>query len=53
MKTITRKQWREMPKDYKSIIDGQKYIMELTNNGTCLIPVKVKEFSKVNGTFYT
>ncbi len=40
---ITKQVWRDYPKDYKSIIEGTKYILK--NNpetgGTELVPVKV------------
>lgn len=42
MKTITKKEWDKIYKDYKMIKNGQKYIMELTTEGTALVPVKVK-----------
>lgn len=42
VKTITAKQWRNTPKDYKSVIDGQRMILTLTKKGTSLVPVKVK-----------
>lgn len=44
MKEITKEDWKDYPKDYKSIIGSQKYI--LVNNpktgGTELIPIKIK-----------
>jgi hypothetical protein len=42
MKTITRKQWKETPKDYKIITNGQHKILVNGENGTTLEPVKVK-----------
>ncbi len=41
MKTITKSEWKELHKDYKTIIDKQRYILRLVNGGTCLVPVKV------------
>ena len=41
MEIITKKQWRELHRDYKSIIDGQRYILKGTNKGTCLVPVQL------------
>ena len=38
---ITKEDWKKTPKDYKSIIDGIKFKMFLTENGTALIPVKI------------
>ncbi len=43
VETITRKEWKELHKDYKAIIDKQKYILKLVNGGTCLVPVKVAD----------
>ena len=43
METITKKQWKELHRDYKDIINGQKYILKLENGATCLVPVKVAE----------
>ena len=42
MKTITQEQWNKIPSDYKMIDDkGQRKILEWTNNGTTLIPVRI------------
>lgn len=43
METITKSGWRKLHKDYKAIIDGQRYILKLVNGGTCLVPVRIKE----------
>ena len=41
--TITKKQWTKTPKDYKSMIEGQPYIMTYSNEkGTQLVPVKIE-----------
>lgn len=42
METITKTEWEKIHKDFKSVINGQKYIMRLTESGTCLIPILVK-----------
>ena len=43
-KVITREQWIKTPKDYKSMIDGEPYILEYDRHvGTCLVPVIIKE----------
>ena len=42
MKTITKKQWINTYRDYKSVIKGKRYILELTPRGTALVPVKVR-----------
>lgn len=41
MKTITKKEWIKKNKDYKSIINGQKYILTMTDKGTALVPVEL------------
>lgn len=41
METITKSEWRKLHKDYKEIINSQRYILKLVNGGTCLVPVKV------------
>jgi len=43
MKTITKQQWMKINNDYKSIIENQKYILKLTDKGTCLVPVDVTD----------
>lgn len=44
MRVITVSQWRATPDDYKTVIDGQKYIMVNTKKfGTALVPVVVKK----------
>jgi hypothetical protein len=41
METITKSEWRATPKDYKCIIDKQRYILKGTTKGTALVPVKL------------
>ena len=44
MRTITKELWDKTPNDYKSMIDGQPYILEYDRYvGTCLSPVKIEE----------
>lgn len=51
METITKSEWRKLPKDYKSIIDKQRYILKGTAQGTTLVPVRIikDEEAKNNG----
>jgi hypothetical protein len=43
MRKITKKEWEETPKDYKSIIDGVKHKLYLDDKlGTVLTPVEVE-----------
>ena len=46
METITKSEWRKLHKDYKDIINGQRYILKLEKGGTCLVPVKLVEDKK-------
>jgi len=41
MQEITKQQWQAKHKDYKSIIDGQKYILTNKNGATVLAPVNI------------
>lgn len=41
MEIITKSEWKTIPKNYKSIIEGKHYILKLTNEGTCLVPVNL------------
>mgnify|MGYP006900761951 CR=1 FL=1 len=40
-KIITKKEWTKIHKDYKTIINGQKYILVLNGLGSILQPVEV------------
>jgi len=41
METITKSEWKALHKDYKEIINGQRYILKGTAQGTTLVPVTV------------
>ena len=41
METITKSEWKALHRDYKEIINGQRYILKLVNGRTCLVPVKI------------
>lgn len=43
VETITKAEWKKLHKDYKTIIDNQRYILKLTNSGTCLVPVRLED----------
>lgn len=47
METITKQEWKELHRDYKDIINGQRYILKLENGGTCLVPVQVVKDEEV------
>lgn len=47
METITKSEWKALHRDYKSIIDKQKYILKGTAQGTCLVPVTVVKDEEV------
>lgn len=39
---ISKEEYKKLHKDYKTIIDGQHYILKETENGTCLVPITVR-----------
>lgn len=41
MDTITKQQWEQLDNDYKSIINGEHYVLKLTNEGPALVQVKI------------
>mgnify|MGYP006286290325 CR=1 FL=1 len=43
MKTITKKEWKEIPKNYKTITNGQKKRLVNGPYGTTLEKVKIKQ----------
>lgn len=42
MEIISKKEYKKLYKDYKTIINEQHYILKATENGTCLVPVIIK-----------
>lgn len=41
---ITKAEWQKTHRDFKSVIDGQRYVLRMTPRGTALVPVDlVKE----------
>ena len=48
-KTISKEKWKKTHKDYKSIIDGVKYVLMMTDQGTSLVPVTVESVNEVMG----
>ena len=51
IKQITKKEWNETPKDYKLIIDGQKYLVYAdpdSHNNTVLGPVDIIDESLIS-----
>ena len=48
MKTIAKEKWNKIPKDYKSVIKGIKYMMVYDDEkGTSLNPVIVINKTKI------
>lgn len=43
LETITKKEYQELHKDYKTIIDGIHYILKLENGATVLAPVRLED----------
>jgi hypothetical protein len=49
MKTISKAEWKKAPKDHKTTIKGQKYMMQYDDEmGTILAPVIVEDASPAN-----
>lgn len=40
--TISMEEWKKIPKDYKSVIDGQRHRLKMVSGGTTLAPVNVE-----------
>lgn len=39
---MTMAEWKKTPKDYKSIEDGQRYVLRwVDGKGTCSVPVEI------------
>jgi len=43
--------WSVIPKDYKSIIKGKKYVLARNGTGTILVPLNSKEAKKTWGKY--
>ena len=41
MLQITREEWSKTHRDFKTTIAGQRYVLRLTDRGTCLVPVEL------------
>jgi hypothetical protein len=39
--------WMETPAEYRSLIDGKRYILELQNGATCLVPLETSDKAKL------
>lgn len=39
MNTIHRRDWNLLPSDYKQIVDGQAYVLRMTEHGTAMVRV--------------
>lgn len=45
--TMSAEEWKKTSKDYKSIINGQRYVLRFVDGkGTCLVPVDVVRAKK-------
>jgi hypothetical protein len=47
---ITQNQWNKTSNDYKSVINGVKYIMGVADN-CCLTPVEISEDGSEHGVY--
>jgi hypothetical protein len=42
VKEMTMQEWKKTHKDYKTIINGQRYVLDwVEGKGTSLVPVKI------------
>lgn len=54
MKKITSREWLRIGADYRSIINGQHYILEYDQQyGTCLVPVEIDDENGLEKNVYT
>lgn len=47
MKLITNVQWKKTHADFKSTIKGQKFILDMVNGATALVPVQVVKLEAI------
>lgn len=38
---MTAAEWKRTHRDFKTIKDGQRYVLRWTDRGTCLVPVLI------------
>jgi len=38
---MTMAEWQKTHRDFKGIYNGQRYVMRMTAQGTCLVPVQI------------
>lgn len=43
---MNAEQWRKTHRDFKTVINGQRYVLRWTPYGTGLVPVTIKEQCK-------
>ncbi|PPK44169.1 hypothetical protein B0G57_1092 [Trinickia symbiotica] len=43
---ISAEEWRRTHRDFKTTIDGQRYVLRWTTHGTSLVPVTVVKEKK-------
>lgn len=44
--TISTQEWAKTHRDYKTTIQGQRYVLRMTSRGTSLVPVVVTKGAK-------
>lgn len=48
---MTKSQWDRIPDDYKTVIDGQRYVLKCDDErGTVLVPVEVVDEPETMGS---
>lgn len=54
MRKITGREWNRIGGDYKSILDGHRYILEHDpQHGTCLVPVEIDDMNGLEKSLLT
>ncbi len=43
---MTPEEWKRTHRDYKGRFDGQRYVLQMTNRGTCMVPVEIVKEKK-------
>lgn len=41
VKRMTMDEWKTTPRDFKTIINGQRYVLAMTSAGASLVPVEI------------
>ena len=44
---MTREAWTKTHRDFKAVVDGQRYVLRMTGHGTALVPVTLTKETKL------